>query len=158
MAQSSFIPRGLRFTYEASVKTYDDQMKWIDALDTKAGILIAADGVIATLVLTRGSMLIRGPRLVAGAVAAALFISLVLALLSFATRRFELAPNIDQLVAEMHRQDDDTLRTLALDGVISAIDVNALKVDHKAALLFYACGALLIGVLLLGSYVIYALS
>lgn len=58
--------------HDAAAKAYEDQMRWIDTLDGKAGILMAGDGVIAGLIMTQGSVLTKSPTTIAATVTALL--------------------------------------------------------------------------------------
>ena len=157
MAQTGLTPRGVSFVHEAASKAYEDQMKWIDALDGKAGILMAGDGVIAGLIMTQGSVLTKSPTTIAVIVTALLFASLGLALLAFGTRRYEVAPDIDQLLPQMPHLDDDALRWIALNGYVNALDVNESKIEQKADLTFYSGMCFLAAIVMFGGYFIYFL-
>jgi hypothetical protein len=152
MATAAAPPPGVDFMFETAVRALDEQMRWIDALDTKAGVMLAADGVIAGLVLTRGSLLLRAPEWVGVLVAVLLFISLVLALLSFSTRRFELAPDISALVPAARSTSAESLRWTALPDVLVALEINEPKIGQKANLLFYSGAGLILAVGLFGGY------
>lgn len=107
-------PLGTPFAYGESRRALQEQMHWIDALDTKAAVLLASAGVITGLVLSRGSPLSRAPRLIAAVVSVALLAALVSALLAFATRRFETAPDLKAIVAEV---SNETQGSLPVDGI-----------------------------------------
>lgn len=49
MAQNHLVPEGASFAYAVAIAALDEQLRRIEALDTKAGILMAVDGVIAGL-------------------------------------------------------------------------------------------------------------
>ena len=136
MAHPGLTPKGIAYAHEAASKSYDDQMQWIDALDTKAGILMAADSVIVSLVMTPDSVLTRAPIPVAVVITFALFWSLVLALLAFSTRRYEIAPDIDRLLQQMQHLDDNSLKWIALEGLANALEVNESKVTRNLGTFF----------------------
>lgn len=155
MAQIGLTPQGVGYTHDAALKAYDDQMKWIDALDGKAGILMAADGVIAGLILTENSILAHSSRGFAITVTILLLASLVLAILAFSTRAYETAPDVDQLIPQMQHLDDQSLKWIALNGFVRALDVNEFTVERKAELLFYSALALLGTIVAFGGYFVY---
>ena len=157
MSSARLTPRGIAYAHDAAAKTYDDQMRWIDALDSKAGMLMAADGVIVSLLVTRDSVLATSPNIVAIGTAGSLFISLVFALLAFSTRRYEVAPDLDPLLQQMQHLDNDGLRWIALEGLVNAVEVNESKVDTKAQHLFSSAVALLVAILILAGRFIYSL-
>ena len=157
MAHPGMTPKGIEYAHEAASKAYDDQMQWIDALDTKAGILMAADGVIVSLVLTADSVLTRAPILVAVVITIALFISLVMALISFSTRAYETAPDIERLLQQMQHLDDGGLKWIALEGLSNALEVNESKVDRKSGYLFLSAMGLLLAILVFAFFFVYFL-
>ena len=147
-------PPGTDFVFDAAVRAFDDQMRWIDALDTKAGVLMAADAVLAGLVLTRGSTLLEAPPWVGVLVAALLFMSFVLALLSFATRRFGIAPDIPALADEAISSAPPSLRWTALAEILDALEMNEPKIGQKANLLFLGGVGLMLAMASFGGYFI----
>lgn len=157
MGTRGLTPQGITYAHDVALKTYDDQMSWIDALDTKAGILMAADGVIISFIAARGSTLMEAATVIGVATALFLFLSFVFALLGFSTRRYEVAPDLDPLLVQMQHQDDDGLKWIALEGLSNAVAVNESKVDSKAWHVFLSALSLLAGVLALAGHFIYLL-
>jgi hypothetical protein len=147
--------RGINFAYDRTSKALDDQLDWIDKLDTKAGVLLAADGVIAGLVMTKDSVLLTIPNYPAMLVVGLLILSLVLALLAFATRHYEIAPEIDSLLQQMPNSDDELLKSAALPSLVNALDINEPKVNQKATMLYYSALALLGGIFLFATHFMY---
>jgi hypothetical protein len=142
------------FAFDTAVRAFTDQMRWIDALDTKAGVLMAADAVLAGLVLTRGSLLLDAPAWVGVLVALLLFVSFVLALLSFSTRRFGIAPDVSALASEAATTAPSSLRWTALSDIVDALEMNEPKVGHKADLLFASGIGLMLAIASFGGYFI----
>src|SRR5918996_4632552 len=92
MATSIKTPPGASFAFEMGIRTLDDQLRRVDSFDTKAGILIAADGVLAGLLFSARPSLVGSPRVLAISVAFLVTMSLLLALIAFANRRYRTAP------------------------------------------------------------------
>ena len=92
MARQTAVPEGAGFAYDVGIRAIDEQLRRIEALDSKAGILIAADGVLVGLLLGGRSLLGRIPALASGLGLALVLASLLLALLSFAGRQYSSAP------------------------------------------------------------------
>ena len=132
-------------------------MQWIDALDTKAGVLLAADGVIAGLILSPESTLTTAPIFVAITVAALLLTSLLAAVSSFTARNYEIAPDPTDLVLKMPHYDASELQRATTTTILNAIVVNEPKVARKARYLSLAAGSLLLSVISYGAYFIYLL-
>ena len=55
-------PHGASFAFDNAAKALDEQMGRIESLDAKAGVLLAADGVLAGLLFATDSVLIQAPR------------------------------------------------------------------------------------------------
>jgi hypothetical protein len=152
---TSSTPPATDFAFETAARALAGQMRWIDALDTKAGVLMAADAVIAGLVLTRGSILLQGPAWVGVGVALLLLTSLLLALFSFSTRRFELAPDVPALLAAAATESERDLQWSTLPAVMEALAINEPKITQKANSLFYSGCALMLAAALFGGYFIF---
>lgn len=127
-------------------------MHWIDALDTKAGILLGAGGLIAGLLITAESPLQAAPAWLAVTTSMLLLGSIGIGLVAFAVRRYETAPNLQSLVSMIDLGDREYLEWVALPEVLKALDINEAKVSAKATLLFYGQTALLAALLLFGGY------
>lgn len=149
-------PPGATFVYDTALSSLKEQQRWIDALDTKAGILIAANGVIASLVLTMDSILARAPTWAAIVISGLIFLSLARALLAFATRRYEIAPDVNDLAPMMLYGNDAYLKWNSLPTVLEAIDLNEPKLAQKADLLFYAGLSMLVALTAMTGYFIYS--
>jgi len=147
---------GTSFLYDSALKGLEEQWVWIDALDTKAGILLGAGGVVAGLFFARRSILWFAPTWLGVAVAVVLLVSLALALLSFATRRYERAPDLEALVGSDERTEA-ALKAEELPHLLLALSINEPKIALKASLLFYSGLTLLVSVALFGAYFVYEL-
>jgi hypothetical protein len=58
------VPPGASFAFDAGIRTLDEQLHRIDALDTKAGVLLAAAGVLSGFLLADRSSLAQAPKAV----------------------------------------------------------------------------------------------
>jgi len=156
MEQQWPVPAGAEFAFEVAIRSLDEQLERIGALDTKAAVLLTADGVIAGLLLGRDSAIHEAPDWLAIAAIAWLMASFILALLSFASRRYQLAPPA-VAVARRAQAPGDWLKWRFLANVHRAIDVNNSKLGRKSTLLTAGMGCLLVSLLTLGGYLIYAI-
>lgn len=145
-------PPGTDFVFDAAARAFDAQMRWIDALDTKAGAVMGADAVLAGLVLTRGSILLEAPAWVGVLVALLLFASFVVALASFSTRRFGIAPDISALASEVDSAAPSSLRSEALADLLDALEMNEPKIGQKANLLFMSGLGLMLAIASFSGY------
>jgi len=150
-------PQATGFVYDQARRALEEQMRWIDALDTKAGVLLAAGGLIAGLLIAADSPLEDAPVWVVMATSLLLLGALVLALLAFATRRYETAPNPEALVSSMADSRDDQLKWMVLPDILEALEINEAKVSEKAAYLFYGGASLLLGIIVFGGYYVFEL-
>jgi len=151
---ASPVPDGASFAFDVARMALDEQLRRIEALG-KAGILIAAGGVLAGFLFGRGSLLLDAPRLIVGIAAITLTGSLVLALLAFWTRRYDVAPR-PQALSQLMAAREEWLRWRFIPNVLNAIAVNRRKLALKSAFLTWALVSLIAAVLLLGGYFIYA--
>ena len=142
------------FVYAEAAKALDQQMGWIDALDGKAGVLLATNGVLIGLVVSATDALADAGTVVAVALMALVLGSLVAAGVSFATRNYVVAPSLDDLVVLMDSDPSVNLRAVALPSILNALEVNEPKVNQKATWLS-AAGALLLvaAILFVGQFV-----
>jgi hypothetical protein len=156
MAQQYLVPEGASFAYSVAVGALDDQLRRIEALDTKAGILMAVDGVIAGLLFGRASLLIDAPRLIGVLAIVFVVASLLQALIAFANRRYDLAPQPEAAIRLM-AAPGDWLKWRFLGNLQGAISENGTKLTRKARLLTGALVSLIATVGLLGAYFVYAI-
>jgi preprotein translocase subunit SecG len=156
MAQKYLVPEGASFAYAVAVAALDEQLRRIEALDTKAGILMAVDGVIAGLLFGRTSLLVTAPRLIGVLAVVFVVASLLLALIAFANRRYDLAPQPDSAIRLM-AAPEDWLRWRFLGNLQGAISENGRKLTRKSRLLTSALVSLIATVSLLGAYFTYAI-
>ena len=145
------VPAGAGLAFETGLRALDEQLRRIESLDSKAGITIAADGVLAGLLLNRASLLSIAPRPLSVLVAVALFSSLTTAILSFMTRRYEFAPSAPVTVRLMIAEED-WIKWRVLTNVLDAVRNNALKLERKAHLLTAALWSLLAAITVVGGY------
>jgi hypothetical protein len=144
------VPPGAAFAFEMGIRTLDQQLRRIEALDTKAGILMAANGVLSGL-LFGGPLALHGPRSVAVPAAVALMVSLVTALVSFANRRYDSAPNPQDLV-DLVASGEDVLNWRLVGSVLEILEVNGQKLDTKTRFLTVSLLSLIATVVLAGGY------
>ncbi len=149
------IPPGTSFAYAVGIRTLDEQLRRIDALDSKAGTLLAADGLLAGILFATSSSVRSAPRWTVVGLVLTLFASLLLALLAFANRRYEDAPNPSHVVRFALR-DEAWLQWRFMGNVLGAIDVNGRKLRRKARLLASSLVSLIAAVGLLGGYLLHA--
>lgn len=151
------LPSGAAFAYENAAKGLDEQLRRIEALDAKAGVLLAADGVLAGLLFATDSIPLRAPRPVGIAITLALLASIVLALAAFASRKYETAPTPEAVIGLMGHGDEAWLKWRFLGNMVVALAINRRKLQRKARVLGSALGFLIVVVLLLGGYLTYVL-
>jgi len=107
------------------------QSRLIDALDTKAAVLLAVDGVLAGLLFDHGADAAPAPRLLLTVMFLSLFSSFVLALASFWVRQYATAPVLGSVVRFMER-DREWLKWRSLGNLQQAYQANERKPQRKA--------------------------
>jgi hypothetical protein len=150
------VPKGAGHAYEVGRRTLSDQMTSIDALDSKAGIIIAAGGVLAGFLLSRDSRLMQAPPWLAMLLVVSIFFSLATALFAFGTRHFKHAPSFDATMRLM-TADADWLKWRFLRNIQESIAENHQKIEQKARFLTASIGFLLAAVAALGAYSIWVI-
>ena len=132
MAQKYLVPEGSSF-------------------DSKAGILIAADGILVALLFGRSSLILAAPRILATAVVVLVGLSLVLGLTAFANRRYRTAPH-PAAVLRLMAAPEPWLKWRFLGNLQEALRENEGKLNWKARLLSTGLLTLIVAVILLGAY------
>jgi hypothetical protein len=156
MPEAKPVPPGSSFAYDVAVFSLEEQRKRIDALDSKAGVTLAAAGVFAGF-LFRGDSLLRGaPSAVGAGGSILLVLSMLAALLAFANRRYRIAPAAEA-VAGMMSFPDEWLKWRFLGNLLEAVEVNRAKLSDKTRWLTAAQAALLAAVGVIGGYFVYVL-
>lgn len=152
---ASSVPAGASFAYAVALRTLDEQLRRIEALDTKAGVLIAADGLVLVLIAGADPPLRGAPAFILVAILVAVTSSLITALLSFITRRYETAPNADAAIHLMAAAPE-WLEWRFLGNMQDAIRTNRRKLRTKTRFLSAALAALIAGAALLGGYSLFS--
>ena len=156
MPEVKSVPLGSAFAYEVGIRTLDEQERRIMALDSKAGVVLAASGVLAGFIFRTDSFVRRGPIGLGIAVVIALSTTMTTALAAFATRRYRAAPGLRSSIALMAR-DDQWLRWRFLCNLLAASDENEHKLRRKARLVGFSLSTLLVTILMLAGYLAYTL-
>ncbi|MGH9197736.1 MAG: hypothetical protein ACRD1T_18585, partial [Acidimicrobiia bacterium] len=147
-------PRGASFAYQVAERNLDEQLARIEALDAKAGILIAADGVLSGLLFSRSSVLFTMPRLVAAVAVTLVGASLFMALVAFANRRYEQGLQIRAVLGLM-AFGEEWLKWRFLGNLELALEHNDIKLRWKVRWVSSALFALMAGVGILVGYFAY---
>jgi hypothetical protein len=129
MSQRQAVPPGASFAYDAAVASLDEQLQRIEALDSKAGIVIAADGVLMALLFGRSSLITKAPTWLAATAVGMVAISLLLALIAFANRRYRTAPN-PLAVMRLMAAPTEWLRWRFLGNLQEALTENDAKLTR----------------------------
>ena len=98
MADVTAPPPGSEVAFETASAALREQFQRIDALDSKAGILLASGGVFAGFLFGVESLMRQAPRPIAIISTVLLIVSLATALLAFATRAYSSAPTPEVVV------------------------------------------------------------
>lgn len=114
-------------------------------------MLLAADGVLAGFLFTRGSFLLQAPDWIGIVATASILVSIALALLGFATRDYVTAPK-PEAVAQRAGATEAWLKWRFVPNLLRAIDANRGKLERKARLIGLSLLSLLVGVLAMGAY------
>jgi hypothetical protein len=155
MAQPYLVPDGAPFAYNVAGAALDEQLRRIEVLDSKAGILIAADGVLAGLLFGRSSLILAAPRALSAIVVGLVLISLLLGLIAFANRRYGTAPH-PAAVLRLRRR----LKRGSAGGSSATCKVPCFRTRENSLgklVISPSQESLFVGVALLGGYFILAI-
>lgn len=140
------------FAFANAVRVLDGQNARVDAIDTKAGILLAADGVLAGFLVTVDSLLLKGPACLATVVVLGVFASAVAALGAFWPRTYQTAPvarRVAEMAAKEPTAEDDGIGWTFIGNVLESVDHNKRVLGQKVWTLRFAGAALVVALLLL---------
>jgi hypothetical protein len=93
------VPQSASSVFDVAVHSIAEQLARIDSLDSKAGILLAADGVLAGLIFVRGGVVASAPLGLALVVSVTILLSLLCTLVSFADREYLARPRAETVEA-----------------------------------------------------------
>jgi hypothetical protein len=128
-----------------------EQLARIDSLDQKAGIVLAAGGIVGGLVLAPGDRFAAFPTWLAIVIVVTIVASLLGSLIALANRRYELAPAPER-VASLAGADEDRLRWMFIGNLLEAVELNRAKLRTKSRWLTASQSALFAAVFQLGAY------
>jgi hypothetical protein len=149
------LPPGSGFAYELGERILASQSAQFDAIDTKAAVVMAVDGVLAGFLLQ--SPFQGGPTAGVIIASSSLFISLIAALLAFWTARYSTGPEFSA-VTDRIQGTEAWIKWRFLSNLAEAIQANNEKLERKNRLLMAALSALFVLVLYVGGYLMYSLS
>jgi hypothetical protein len=150
------VPQSAAFAYETAQHALDQQSRRIDSIDAKAGILLAADGILAGLIFGRETFVSRAPVAVASVAGGGILLSLACALRALATRDYSLAPEPRSL-ARLSAAPPDWIRWRLMGNMLDAVDESRRRLRQKARWLTVGQGLLLVMLAPVGGYFLYAL-
>ena len=102
---TSTVPRSAGFVFEIAGAALTEQLGRIDSLDSKAGILLAGDGILAGFVFGHQAFVASAPASVAIVAGFFLLVSLACTVIAFANRDYELAPTPEEAApSRAHRK------------------------------------------------------
>lgn len=133
------LPPGSGFAYDLGERILASQSAQVDAVDTKAAVILAVDGVIAGFLLR--SPFHNAPRTAAIVASSSLLVSLISALLAFWTARYSTGPEF-AAVAGRVRGSEAWIKWRFLPNLAEAIQANEVKLKRKNRLLVTALSAL----------------
>ncbi len=150
MAQTN-VPPGAELAYEVAREALTDQLRRIEAQDSKAGILIAAAGVFGGFIFSSDSLLRPVSTWMSVMAGAMVIAALVCALAASMNQRYVTAPDEVEL-ARFAARGGSWLKWRFIGNVLAAVDWNRKKLDRKTRLLAVAQTLFMFAVLIVGGY------
>jgi len=136
------------------LRALDEQERRTNSLDSKAGVVLAASGVLAGFIFRSDSFIRREPTWIRIAIVAAITMTIVTALAAFTTRRYRHTPSL-RLSITMMARDDGWVRWRFLGTMLESWSENDRKLARKGQLLSLSLGSLLGTTLLLAGSFLY---
>ncbi|MGI9194590.1 MAG: hypothetical protein ACR2FO_08820 [Actinomycetota bacterium] len=149
-------PVGAAFTFDIGVRALEAQSRRVDAIDTKAAVVLAVDGVLAGFFLNRPVASPHPPIWLALLAGTALLVSAITAVLSLWTRKYSTAPQF-AAITPMMDNEESYLKWRFLGNIEEAEVANDVKLRRKVRFLTYALSSLLVEIILIGGYLIVSL-
>lgn len=140
------LPPGSSFAYDLGEKILASQSARVDAIDTKAAVVMGVAGVLA-------GFLLRGPFQAAPKAVILLASVSLLVSLSFWTGKYSKAPDFSA-VTERIQGTESWIKWRFLPNVADAIKANDRKLQRKGLFLTVAISGLLVLVLNVGGYLL----
>ena len=151
---TSTVPRSAGFVFEIAGAALTEQLGRIDSLDSKAGILLAGDGILAGFVFGHQAFVASAPASVAIVAGFFLLVSLACTVIAFANRDYELAPTPEE-AARFAGASEGWIQWHFIGNVLEAVATNGRTLARKARWLTWGQVSLLVSLAALGGYFIY---
>lgn len=159
MGAAGLPPKAAEFAFNNAVRVLDGQNLRVDSMDTKAGILLAADGVLAGFLVGADSVLLRAPKCFATVAVILLVLASIFALGAFYPRKYHAAPVAQAVADDSDNHDDDlALKWSWVGNVLEAVAFNNKALEHKGVLLRFAGAGLAMTLLVLGIGLIWGIN
>src|SRR2546425_9259145 len=148
------VPEAAAFAFENAMRAISQRSALIDPADSKAGVILAADGVFAGLLFARGSIAVNAPRWIAISVAVSLVLSAGSALFALFPRVFAVGArsrSVADSVAGHPQLNSSAFQWWFLPNLLDGIDEDDRKLRRKVRSLRTAAFLLLGAVGLMAS-------
>jgi hypothetical protein len=153
-------PEGHAYAYATALRAFDRRAALTGAADTRAGILLATDGVVAGLFFARGSVLATAPTWMTIVATASIVISAALSVIALMPRALPLGEDprtVARLVEDNRRLDDSVLQWSLLPGLLAMLDRDDRRLRRKGLAVATGGGFLLVTLGLLAGYHAYTI-
>lgn len=148
------LPPGSGFAFDLGERILASQASLVDAVDTKAAVVMGINGVLAGFLFR--APLQEAPAAVVLLASVGLLASLSTALMAFWIGRFAKAPEFNAMV-ERIQAPEAWLKWRFLPNLATAIAANERKLERKTAYLTASISGLLVLVVDVGGYLMYTL-
>lgn len=151
MTTSQRAPQGAAFAFETAVRSIDDQLRRIESLDSKAGILLGAGGVLAVLLFSEGSILDDAPTWLGVVIAIASTASILLALAAFTNRKYRSGVS-PEAVTRFATRDEDWIKWRLQSNLLESWRWNDGRLSLKAKLVSWSLFLLFVTAVTTGGF------
>ena len=152
---SQRVPRSASFAFDTATRSLDEQLHRVEALDSKAAALLAADLIVTGLILGGDRALGAVPSWIVAVSTIGILLLLVAVIRAFANQRYLVAPE-PGVAAMLANAPEDWIRWRLMGNMLESIDTNTAKLQQKARWLTSSQIVLTVSIAPLGGYFVWS--
>ena len=152
---SQGVPPSASFVFDIATRSLDEQLHRVEALDSKAAALLAADLIVTGLVVGGDRTLAAVPAWIVAVSTTGILMSLIAAVRAFANQRYLVAPE-PGVTAMLANAPEDWIRWRLMGNMLRSIETNRAKLQQKARWLTGSQIVLIVSIAPLGGYFVWS--
>lgn len=149
------VPPSATFAFEIATRSLVEQLHRVEALDSKAAALLAADLIVTGLILGGARALTDVPGWIIAVSTIGILLSLLAAIRAFANQRYLVAPE-PGVVAVLANASEDWIRWRLMGNMLQSVQTNRSKLEQKARWLTWSQIVLVASIAPLAGYSVWS--